>query len=133
MLNSEAITHGIRIHVNSRYSEEHSKPQENHWFFLYTITISNESQKTIQLLKRHWIITDGNGDIQEIQGQGVIGQQPIIEPGQSFQYTSACPLKTEFGSMQGHYTFINTLDDNKDSEFNAKIAPFTLSQAQIFH
>jgi len=129
MLGSETITQGIRIKVNSHYSEEHSNPDEQHWFFLYTITICNESLNTVQLLRRHWTITDGNGKAQTIHGQGVVGEQPVLKPGQSFQYTSACPLTTEVGSMYGYYT----LKTNSGEEFKAEIAPFTLSQVAFIH
>jgi len=129
MLGSEAITQGIRIKVKSSYSEEHSTPEEDHWFFLYTITISNESLNTVQLLRRHWTITDGNGKAQTAHGQGVVGEQPTLKPGQSFQYTSACPLITEVGSMYGYYT----LKTNGGEEFDANIAPFTLSQTEFIH
>lgn len=129
MPKSEAITNGIHIKVHSQYSEEHSKPEENHWFFLYTITISNKSQQTVQLLRRHWTITDGNGKAQIIEGPGVVGEQPTLAPGQSFQYTSACPLLTEVGSMYGYYT----LTTSDGEEFKADIAPFSLSQAKLIH
>jgi ApaG protein len=129
MLGSETATHGIRIKVRSRYSEEHSRPEQNHWFFLYTITITNEGRETVQLLRRHWTITDANGTNQTVDGEGVVGEQPILEPGQSFQYTSACPLLTEVGSMYGYYT----MRSSSGNEFNANIAPFTLSQATVFH
>ena len=129
MLGSEAVTHGIRVKVRSSYSDEHSSPNDNHWFFLYTITISNEGSQTVQLLTRHWTITDGNGATQTVYGQGVVGEQPVLEPGQSFQYTSACPLVTDVGSMHGYYT----LRGEDGEEFNADIALFTLSQAKVFH
>jgi len=129
MLGSEAITDGIRIKVVSRYSEEHSRPDENHWFFLYHITITNEGRQTVKLLRRHWTITDAHGMTHIVDGLGVVGEQPVLEPGQSFQYTSACPLVTEVGSMHGYYT----LRDENGQEFHANIAPFTLSEARVYH
>jgi len=129
MLFSEAVTHGIRVQVKSHYSEEHSNPDENHWFFLYSITIHNESPETVKLLRRNWTITDSNGKSQIVRGQGVVGEQPTLEPGQSFNYTSACPLKTEIGSMYGFYTLVTA----NGEEFQADIAPFTLSQATAIH
>ena len=97
MLGSEAVTRGIRVEVSARYSPDHSRPG-NQWFFLYTVTISNEGEDTVQLVSRHWVITDGAGEVEEVEGPGVVGEQPVLEPGDSYQYTSGCPLPTPFGS-----------------------------------
>ena len=129
MRNAETLTHGIRVKVQSSYSEEHSRPDEQHWLFLYTIEISNEGNETVQLLSRYWTIVDGDGNTQVVTGQGVVGQQPILEPGESFRYTSACPLTTEFGSMQGHYQLIT----DAGQEFSADIPAFTLFQQAYMH
>ena len=86
------VTRGIKVHVESEYAPERSQPAQNQWFFLYTITISNEGTETAQLMTRHWIITDGTGHIEEVRGPGVVGKQPVLAPGESFTYTSGCPL-----------------------------------------
>ena len=99
------------------------------WFFLYTVTISNESDAVVQLISRHWIITDGYGDVEEVKGPGVVGEQPVLEPGQAFQYTSGCPLPTEFGTMHGTYQMATSDGDS----FDAEIAPFTLSRPHAVH
>lgn len=119
---SDAVTRGIRVHVSARYSEQNSDPHARQWVFLYTVTITNQSPVRVQLLKRHWIITDANGDIEEVKGPGVVGKQPILEPGASFEYTSACPLKTPFGSMHGTYQMLAPGNE----VFEAEIAGFAL-------
>src|SRR5262245_43077769 len=106
MLTSEAITRGIRVYVRSRHVPERSRPHLSEWLFAYTIRITNEGPIRAQLISRHWIITDANGSVEEVRGPGVVGQQPILEPGQSFEYTSSCPLKTPFGSMRGTYQMV---------------------------
>jgi ApaG protein len=111
---SEAVTRGIRVNVRAKFSDQNSDPQGRRWVFLYTITISNESSVRVQLLERHWIITDANGDVEEVKGPGVVGKQPILEPGQSFEYTSACPLKTPFGSMHGTYQMLGPGNETFD-------------------
>ena len=94
MFTSEALTRGVRVQVQSRVCAGASQPSKNKWFFLYTVTISNEGAETVQLLTRHWIITDGAGHIEEVRGPGVVGKQPTLAPGESFEYTSGCPLST---------------------------------------
>jgi ApaG protein len=129
MFTSEATTHGVRVQVVSRYSPERSQPSGNKWFFLYTVTISNEGPDPVQLLTRHWIITDGAGQVEEVRGPGVVGKQPTLAPGESFEYTSGCPLGTPFGIMEGSYQMITTSGDR----FDARIAPFTLSEPYTVH
>ncbi len=114
MSSSEAITTGIRILVEAEYSAEHSQPQLNQWFFLYTITIANESERTVQLLTRHWIITDATQKVEEVRGPGVVGQQPVLRPGESFEYTSGCPLSTPFGTMEGSFQMVGEEGDPFD-------------------
>jgi ApaG protein len=126
---SEAITRGVRVAVVSEYAPSRSNPADSQWFFLYTITISNEGEETAQLLTRHWIITDGTGKIEEVRGPGVIGQQPTLAPGETFTYTSGCPLTTPFGSMQGTYQMVTKDGD----QFDVTIAPFTLSEPYTVH
>ena len=129
MFISEATTRGVRIRVQSEYSADQSAPSKNQWFFLYTVTISNESAETVQLLTRHWVITDGTGHIEEVRGPGVVGKQPTMKPGESFEYTSGCPLSTPFGVMEGTYQMVT----QNGERFDAKIAPFTLSEPYSVH
>jgi ApaG protein len=124
MTTSEAVTRGVRISVRSSYEPERSDPNRGHWFFSYTIRIENEGPETVQLISRHWIITDANGQTEEVRGPGVVGKQPVLAPGQDFEYTSFCPLGTPFGTMAGTYQMV-TLDGD---QFDAEIAAFTLSE-----
>ena len=129
MFMSEATTRGIRISVESEYAPDRSRPAQSQWFFLYTITITNEGTETAQLKTRHWIITDGTGHVEEVRGPGVVGKEPVLEPGESFTYTSGCPLPTPFGVMEGTYQMVTASGDR----FDAKIAPFTLSEPYTVH
>jgi len=129
MFISEALTRGVRVSVQSEYSADQSSPSKNQWFFLYTVTISNEGPETVQLLTRHWIITDGTGHIEEVRGPGVVGKQPTIKAGESFEYTSGCPLSTPFGGMEGNYQ----MGPESGERFDAKIAPVTFSEPDTVH
>jgi ApaG protein len=124
MSSSEAITRNIRVTVRSQYDPSRSRPNQSQWFFLYTVSISNEGHDTVQLISRHWVITDGMGKVEEVQGPGVVGNQPVLAPGHSFEYTSGCPLTTPFGSMHGTYQMIN----QGKEQFDIEIAPFTLTE-----
>ena len=124
MFSSEALTRGVRVHVEAEYAANQSRPSQQKWFFLYTVTISNEGDEPVQLLTRHWIITDGTGHVEEVRGPGVVGKQPRLEPGESFEYTSGCPLGTPFGVMEGTYQMMS----GSGQHFDARIAPFTLSE-----
>lgn len=128
---SNAVTEGIRVRVQSHYLEEQSAPHDARYVFAYTITISNEGVSPAQLRTRHWIITDARGKVEEVRGDGVVGEQPRLAPGQSFQYTSGCVLTTPIGTMQGTYRMWR--DDG--SYFDAQIAPFSLAApaATRFH
>jgi ApaG protein len=121
---SEATTRNIRVSVRAQYDPGRSSPQQNQWFFLYTVNITNEGQEAVTLVSRHWVITDGTGKIREVKGSGVVGAQPALLPGQSFEYTSGCPLTTPFGSMQGTYQMVN----KSNEQFDIEIAPFTLTE-----
>jgi ApaG protein len=123
------VTNGIHVGVEARYSEEHSAPARSHWFFLYTITITNHGDETVQLLSRHWIITDATGSQEEVRGPGVVGEQPVLAPGEAFQYTSGCPLTTPFGSMEGSYEMV--AEDRE--HFDAQIARFDLRAPGAIH
>lgn len=129
MFSSEAVTRGVRVLVQAEYAENQSRPAQNQWFFLYTVTISNEGAEPVQLLTRHWMITDGTGHVEEVRGPGVVGKQPKLQPGESFEYTSGCPLTTAFGVMEGTYQMVSESGEH----FDAKIAPFTLSGPYTVH
>ena len=120
---SDTTTRGIRIQVESFYDEDRSSPPENYYFFAYQVRITNLGQEKVQLVSREWLITDANGETQRIQGPGVVGEQPVLAPGDSFEYTSFCPLATSVGAMQGSYRMVL---ENGDS-FDAEIAPFALA------
>lgn len=126
---SEAVTRGVRVRVVSRFSREQSHPERNRWFFIYTVTISNEGDKTVQLVTRHWIIENADGEVDEVRGDGVVGEQPILAAGEAFEYSSGCHLSTPFGSMRGTYQML--VDDGQT--FDATIAPFTLSEPYTVH
>lgn len=127
MFRSEAVTHGIRVTVESRFEPERSSPEDGQWFFSYRVRVANESERVAQLLSRHWIITDGNGKEQEVRGPGVVGEQPVLEPGEAFEYTSGCPLQTPVGSMRGTYRMVAAGGD----AFDAVIAPFGLGEPRV--
>ena len=120
---SGTTTSGIRVQVQSTYVPEQSSPREGQFLFSYTIRISNVGDETAQLLSRHWIITDAEGEVHEVRGDGVVGRQPVLEPGMTYEYTSYCPLKTNVGTMEGSYTMVRS----DGQRFEARIAPFTLA------
>ncbi len=119
---SEQLTNGIRVQVSSRYVPEQSHPLQPLYVFSYHVTISNESEHTVQLISRYWKIRDAFSRIEEVRGLGVIGQQPILQPNTSFQYTSFCPLPTEMGVMKGTYQ----MQRESGEELEIQIAPFQL-------
>ena len=118
-----AITEGIKISVDTIYQDEHSNPENGHFMFAYRISIENLTDFEIQLMRRQWFIFDSNGTVREVEGEGVVGVQPIIMPGDSYAYVSGCNLKTDIGSMRGRYLMRRTLDD---SEFLVEIPEFEL-------
>lgn len=120
---SDTTTSGIRIQARARYVPERSSPAAKLYFFVYNITISNVGTETAQLISRHWIITDGNEHVEEVRGPGVVGETPILTPGQSFTYQSQCVLRTQFGTMQGSYQMVRP----EGTSFDASIAPFVLA------
>ena len=123
-MSSEAVTRGIRVQVETELDDELSAPDEGRWFYRYTIRLTNEGDETVQLMTRHWVITDGEGRTEEVRGPGVVGVQPVLAPGESFEYTSGCPLTTSFGVMRGTYQMVTEDGDG----FDAEIAAFELSQ-----
>lgn len=120
---ADAAENFISVAVDTRYLEDQSDPDEQRYVFAYTITIRNRGTVPAKLLGRHWVITDANGKVQEVRGEGVVGEQPHLMPGQGFRYTSGAVLETPVGSMQGSYRM---LADN-GVEFDAPIAAFTLA------
>ena len=115
--------------VRARSSPENSDPARGRWYFLYTITISNESNQRMKLLNRSWIILDATGKSEEVRGPGVVGEQPELEPGQAFEYTSGCPLTTPFGSMAGSYE----MRREDGTHFEAEVRLFQLRQPNAVH
>jgi len=119
---SEAVTSDIRVEVLSRYVPENSRPLQDEWVFQYTVRITNQGSETVQLLSRHWIITDALEHVEEVRGPGVIGEQPVLAPGESFKYSSWCALKTPLGMMHGTYQMAG----GDGRQFDIEIAPFAL-------
>jgi ApaG protein len=117
----------IRVEVETSYVDEQSDPAEHRFVFSYTITIRNEGEVPARLLTRHWIITDANGKVQEVRGDGVVGEQPHLQPGQGFRYSSGAVLETPVGAMQGSYEMI----DDEGQRFDAPIQPFRLAMPGI--
>ncbi len=127
---SDATTNGIRVQAESMYIAERSNAEDGYYFFAYRMRISNIGHSTpVQLISRHWVITDANAEAQEVRGPGVVGRQPTLEEGEAFEYTSFCPLPTPVGSMHGTYQMV-TADGES---FDAKVAPFTLAIPHIIN
>jgi ApaG protein len=120
---SNATTQDVRVSVRTEYLAHRSNPDQHRFVFAYTIVIANEGPRTVQLRARHWIITDGLGRVEEVKGAGVVGEQPTLQPGESFQYTSGCVLETPQGVMHGSYQ----MERADGSTFDATIAPFVLA------
>ncbi|MDF3077921.1 MAG: uncharacterized protein K0S09_1810 [Sphingobacteriaceae bacterium] len=117
------ITDGVKISVETIYQPEYSNPVNEHFMFAYKIQIENLTNYSVQLLRRHWFIFDSNGSHREVEGEGVVGLQPVIEPGESHEYVSGCNLKTDFGTMKGAYQMKRMVDDE---EFEVTIPEFSL-------
>lgn len=124
-----AKNHDIRVQVATRFLDEQSHPQQNRFVFSYTVTIRNRGEAPAKLLSRHWIITDGNGKVQEVRGEGVVGEQPRVRPGEDYQYTSGAVLETAVGTMRGSYQMIS----EDGTRFDAPIPEFTLSVPRTLH
>jgi len=125
----EPGTHKIRVDVDTAYLAEQSDPKERRYVFSYTITIRNEGSVPARLLTRHWIITDSNGKVQEVRGEGVVGEQPYLKPGQGFRYSSGAVLETPVGARQGSYQMV----DDDGAQFDAPIAAFRLAMPGLLH
>jgi len=126
---NETDINNIRVDVETRYIEDQSNPEQNYYVFAYTITIQNKGQQSAQLLTRHWVITDSNQKIQEVRGEGVVGEQPLLKPGEQFVYTSGTMLETSVGTMKGSYQML--ADDG--SQFDATVDEFVLSTPRVLH
>ncbi len=119
---SDATTENVRVEVMAQYSAENSHPLQGEWVFQYTVRVTNLGSETVQLISRHWIITDAADQCKEVKGPGVVGQQPVLKAGESFQYSSWCPLGTPVGMMHGTYQMVR----ENGSHFDIEIAPFGL-------
>lgn len=119
----------LEIQIATQFLDEESEPDHDRYVFAYTIRIRNLGRRAAQLVSRHWIITDGNGKVDEVDGEGVVGEQPLIEPGEQFEYTSGAVLETAVGSMQGRYDMVG----EDGTRFDAPIPPFTLSVPRTLH
>ena len=128
-MSAESQTPRIRVEVETAYLEEQSDPGDKRFVFSYTITIRNEGPIPARLLTRHWIITDANGNTKETRGDGVVGEQPYLKPGQGFRYSSGAVIETPVGTMQGSYQMLD--DDGR--RFDAPIAPFRLAMPGVLH
>ena len=124
MSGSHASTRGIEVQVSARYVPERSEPKQGVWLFAYTVRIANHGDERVQLLSRHWIITDAHGRVHEVRGEGVVGEKPVLDPGEAFEYTSQCPLPTAFGTMEGTYQMTTASGES----FEAAIARFGLAE-----
>ncbi|MEN0040113.1 MAG: Co2+/Mg2+ efflux protein ApaG [Pseudomonadota bacterium] len=118
----EATTRGIRVTVQPQYLADRSSPKDGQWVWTYEVRLENHGQDTVQLLTRHWLIVDGNGTKEEVRGAGVVGDQPRLDPGESYTYTSGCPLKTPSGFMSGSYGMV----DGEGQAFDVEIPAFAL-------
>ncbi len=121
--------YNITVNVETQYIEQESRPEQNFYVFAYHITIKNIGSVAVKLLTRHWIITDSNGRVQEVKGDGVIGEQPYLKPGKSFNYSSGTMLETPVGTMEGSYQML--ADDGQ--HFDAEIPPFVLAVPNMLH
>lgn len=127
---SDTTTRGVRIQVRPRFIPEQSDPTNGQWLFAYHITITNQGDETVQLISRHWVITNGHGNTEEVRGPGVVGYQPVLKPGEEFEYTSGCPLTTPVGTMHGEFNMV--LPDTGE-KFDARIEPFTLAVPKVLN
>ena len=120
---SDTTTNGIRVQVTTRYLADRSSPREHDYWFAYFIRVANVGDETAQLVSRHWVITNADGEQEEVRGEGVVGEQPVLSPGTYYDYNSFCNLKTAVGTMHGEYTMVTS----SGATFEARIAPFTLA------
>lgn len=126
---AESKKYEIEVRVNAQYLVEQSDPAADRYVFAYNIDIRNTGTVAVQLISRHWIITDAEGKVQEVQGAGVVGEQPVLQPGQQFEYTSGCTIETPVGTMKGSYQMVT----GDGARFDAPIAEFTLAMPRTLH
>ncbi len=126
---SDAATREVRVEVLSQFSPDHSQPSQDEWVFRYTVRITNHGADAVQLVSRHWVITDALDHVEEVRGMGVVGEQPLLQPGKSFQYSSWCRLRTATGVMHGTYQMVG----EERGEFEVEIAPFGLRARYTVH
>lgn len=126
---NESDTHAIGVEVRTRYLEDQSEPAEARYVFAYTVRVQNRGSVTARLMGRHWVITDGNGLVREVDGEGVVGEQPTLGPGEAFEYTSGAVLETDLGMMQGSYR----MEASDGTRFEAPIPAFTLTVPRTLH
>jgi ApaG protein len=126
---NESTPYALAVQVHTRFDAEKSRPEDDHYVFVYTIRLHNAGQLPVQLLKRHWLITDANGSTEEVTGEGVVGETPWMRPGDDFEYTSGAVLRTDVGTMRGSYQLV--ADDG--THFEASIPQFTLSIPRTLH
>jgi ApaG protein len=126
---SDTTTRGVRVQVRSSYIPDRSSPRDAHFFFAYKIRISNLGEETVQLVSRHWIITDADNKVQEVKGEGVVGEQPFLRPSEKFEYTSGAAIATPVGTMRGSYQMVG----EDGVQFDAPIPEFTLSMPRVLH
>ena len=117
------VTKGVKVTISTEYLSEYSSPMQHHYVFAYNVTIENKSDFSIQLERRHWFIYDSNAQVREVEGEGVVGQKPILEPGEKHSYVSGCNLKTSLGKMSGKYTMRKLVNDYT---FDVQVPEFTL-------
>ena len=127
----ERTTHGIRVAVKPAYLDDQSDPDDGQYLWSYTVTIENRGSETVQLMSRYWHITDGDGRVQEVRGPGVVGAQPVLAPGQVFQYTSGCPLPTSSGFMTGRYQMRSASGEAFEAEIPAFILESPYERRQV--
>jgi ApaG protein len=125
----EAVTKNVRVQVQPSYVKDESDPAQDYYFFAYKVNIRNESERSIQLMSRHWVIKDAYGNVEEVRGPGVVGLQPKLGPGEAFEYSSFCPLNTPTGSMQGTYQMVS----DKGDQFDIEIPLFILAEPSHYH
>lgn len=123
------VTYQLEVQVSTRFLDDQSQPGDNRFVFAYTISMQNAGSIPARLVSRHWVITDANGKIEEVRGEGVVGEQPWMRPGDSFEYTSGAVIETAVGTMHGSYQMV--ADDG--TRFDAEIPPFTLSVPRVIH
>jgi ApaG protein len=126
---SSTTTDGIRVTVRPAYWAERSQPESGQFAFMYTVELVNEGTQPATLRSRHWVITDGNGHVEEVRGEGVVGKQPALAPGERFEYTSWAMLRTPFGTMRGEYLMVRP----DGARFEARIGEFALTQPHALH